>query len=671
MRKSITGFTALFIIIFLAAGIFCPTLAEETYSYMNYFNRQNNTATFELLEEARQSGPAAVASLYGNGEKQFKPHPALETFPSKSVFVYRSANLYGGQTAARNNTAVVVFAERSFREKDEALGFLTKLGLIEQINSVTGSIILVTPVDPGAGFTGTDLNNYYTLHGVLFTQKASERTDRGIIYYSDAEYCGAYGKVYFIGIQGGATFINNYIAPGRHDCIGLCAGLMLIGGDMEASVKVSKYVPAYILNGSQTAVEQYRKVNGTDAYRVENGIEVFYNQTVPLRRVMVAGNKQPDLSNYISNAFHSLFLQAQRVSVIRSMTQKTVKKPPYLDYVTAPEISRYALCNRNAIVNNVTEKGRLHVSFHQEEIFKDLKTKYDQYLQTWYDFIPQDVLDGTAAKGSVPLILALHGTGDDPLMFVDEIGLLEVAGREKAAVIAPFEEGLVIVHEGSRVVMGAPVSEGILVKALPRLIDHMLKKYPALDTSRVYAAGYSLGGGATLRAIYGGMEKIAAAVPMAGMHDDLVYSSTPEEDARLQEIGMPVMILTSTFDLGFNQQEGRLADNTLRQLRDFARVNRIQLADVGDFSANPVIGYSADRMDLTTLAGEWRSFLWSFKNDGGIPILSLSCTENLTHALYPNYGEIAWNFMKHFARDPKTGKLLYTPLKMAPRTTGR
>jgi hypothetical protein len=661
VRKYITGFTVVFTIIFLALGMFSPTRAEATYSYMNYFNRQNNTATFELLEEARQSGPAAVASLYGNGEKQFKPHPALETFPSGSVFVYRSANLYGGQTAARNNTAVVVFAERAFRGKDEALGFLSELGLIEQINSVTGSIILVTPADPGVGFTGTDLKNYYTLHGVLFTQKTFERTDAGIVYYSDAEYCGAYGKLYFIGIEGGATFINNYIAPGRHDCIGLCAGLMLIGGEMETSVKVGKYVPAYILNGPQTAVEQYRGVNGTDAYRVENGIEVFYNQTVPLRRVMVAGNKQPELSTYISDAFHRLFLQAQRVSVIRSMTQETVNTPPYLNYVTAPEISRYALCSRNAIVNGVTAKGRLRVSFHQEEIFNDLKTKYDQYLQTWYDFIPRDVLDGTAAKGSVPVILALHGTGDDPLMFVDEIGLLEVAGREKVAVIAPFEEGLVIVHEGSRVVMGAPVSEGILVKALPRLVDHILKKFPAMDPSRVYAAGYSLGGGATLRAIYGGMEKIAAAVPMAGMHDDLVYSSTPEEEARLREVGMPVMILTSTFDLGFNQQKGRLTDNTFKQLRHFARVNRIQLADVGDFSANPIIGYSADRMDVTTLAGEWRSFLWSFKNDGGAPILSVSCTENLTHALYPNYGEIAWNFMKHFARDPKTGKLLYTP----------
>lgn len=661
MRKSVAGVAALLAIVFLSMGMFSQTRAEATYSYMNYFNRQNNTATFELLEEARQSGPKAVASLFGNWEKQFKPHPALEAFPSGRVFVYRSANLYGGQTAVRNNTAVVVFAERSFKNKDEAFGFLTKLGLIEQINAVIGSIILMTPADPSVGFTKADLKNYYTLHGVLFTQKASERTNKGMAYYSDAEYCGAQGKVYFIGIEGGATFINNHIAPGRQDCIGLCAGVLLIGGEMDASVKVSKYVPAYVLNGSQVAVEQYRKVNGTDAYRVENGIEVFYNQLVPLRRVMVARDKQPELSIYIADASHRLFLEAQRASVIRSMTQEATNRPPYLNYVVAPDISRYALCNRNAIVNGVTAKGRLHVSFHQEEIFSDLKTKYDQYLRTWYEFLPQDVLDGTAAKGSVPVILALHGTGDDPLMFVDEIGLLDVAGREKVAVIAPFEEELVIVHEGGRVAMGVPVSEGILVKALPRLIDHVLKKYPALDASRVYATGYSLGGGATLRAIYGGMSKIAAAVPMAGMHDDLVYSSSSEENAGLREIGMPVMILTSTFDLGFNQEEGRLTDNTLKQLRNFARVNRIELADVGNFAAHPIIGYSADRMDVTTLAGEWRSFLWSFKNDKGMPILSVSCTENLTHALYPNYGEIAWNFMRHFARESATGKLLYTP----------
>lgn len=661
MKKSVAGGTALFAAIFLAAGMFRLAGAEAPYSYMNYHNRQNNGATFEALEEARRSGPRAVASLYGNGGKRFAPHPALEHFPAGSVYVYRSANLYGGQTAARNNTAVVVFSERRFQGKEEALRFLTDLGLTRQIDAVTGSVILVTPADPGAGFTRTDLKNYYTLHGVLFTQNASRRTNKEIVYYSDAEYCGAHGKVYFIGIEGGATFINNLVAPGRHDVIGLCAGLMLVGGKMDAAAKVATHVPVYLLNGSPAAVEQYRKVNGTDAYRVVDGVEEFYNRLVPLRRVMAATDPQPELSAHVADAFHDLFLQAQRVSVVRSRAQEATNTPPYLNYVAAPDITRYALCPRNAIVDGVTARGRLHVSFHREERFGDLKTRYDQYLQSWYEFIPQDVLDGTAARGSVPVILALHGTGDDPLMFVDEIGLLEVAGREKAAVIAPFEEELVVVHEGARVVMGVPVSEGILTKALPRLIAHVLEKYPALDASRVYAAGYSLGGGATYRAMYGGMEQIAAAVPMAGMHDDMFYHSTPDEDARLREIGMPVMILTSTFDLGFNQEEGRLTDNTLKLLRDFARLNRVPLADVGDFSAHPMIGCRADRMEVSTLAGEWRTFLWSFNNDEGVPILGLSCTENLTHSLYPYYGEIAWNFMKRFARESKTGKLLYAP----------
>ncbi|NLC29603.1 MAG: hypothetical protein GX773_04025, partial [Chloroflexi bacterium] len=85
----------------------------------------------------------------------------------------------------------------------------------------------------------------------------------------------------------------------------------------------------------------------------------------------------------------------------------------------------------------------------------------------------------------------------------------------------------------------------------------------------------------------------------------------------------------------------------------------IDLGNGGDFSTYPLIGYAADRLDVTTIADEWRNFLWTFGNDEGIPLLGMSCTENLTHALYPNYGEIAWDFMKHYARDSASGELLY------------
>ncbi len=628
-------------------------MGEEFYSYMNYTNRLGNPAGIETLEEAHQNAPAEVVKLFGNAEKQYTPNPLLDTYPAGTTFVYRSANIYGGQAAVRNNTSFLVFSEQHFDDKDAALAYMQALGLTDLIDSLVGSVTLFTPADPAAGFTAADLENYYNLHKSMYT--------KGFVPYADCEYFGTTGKIYFIGIDGGATFLNNFVATGDPECIGQCAGVLLVGGEMNADAVISKYVPAYLVNGTETALTAWRKVNGADEYAIEDGLEAFVNKDVPLLRVYAAKAETPDLAACVKDAFFRMMSKVQRVSVISRMDQVTAVPAPYTDYVAVPELNRYALAARNTIMNGVTLEGKLHVTLHQEEIFSDLKTMYDQYLQTWYEALPESVLDGTAAEGSVPVIIALHGTGDDPLMFMDEIGALEVAGRENAAIICPFQEELVISHEGAKVVMGVPIYEGIMDQAMPRLLEHVLSQYPALDRSRVYVLGYSMGGGSCYRAMYGCMEKIAAAVPMAGMHPDMFYASTEEQDARMKEIGMPTMELTSTFDLGFDQANARLNENTMFIFDKFAKLNGIEFDGNYDYEAAPYFGRPFDSFSLTTLNGEFRTFRWTVKNADGVPAMALSCTENTTHSLYPCYAELAWNFMKDFSRDLTTGQSIYTP----------
>ena len=81
---------------------------------LNYTGCQGNEATFETLEEARLSGPAAVANLETNAGKTFVSHYVLDGYPEGTTFIYRSANLYGGRAAARLNTVLMVFAETHF-----------------------------------------------------------------------------------------------------------------------------------------------------------------------------------------------------------------------------------------------------------------------------------------------------------------------------------------------------------------------------------------------------------------------------------------------------------------------------------------------------------------------------------------------------------------------------
>src|SRR4051812_8521556 len=85
------------------------SLLPSSANAVNYSGRQKNSATFETLEEARVSGPAAVALLEGNTGRTFKSHPVLDGYPAGTTYIYRSPNLYGGRAAARLNTNILVF----------------------------------------------------------------------------------------------------------------------------------------------------------------------------------------------------------------------------------------------------------------------------------------------------------------------------------------------------------------------------------------------------------------------------------------------------------------------------------------------------------------------------------------------------------------------------------
>jgi len=208
---------------------------------LNFTGELGNEATFETLQEAHASSPAVVQGIVENEYKTFVGHPALDGYPEGTTFVYRSANQYAGRAAARLNTNIFVYAEQRFETKDAALAYLKDAGLIDIIDEAIGSVVLVTPV--GDTFGQADVLSYYALQTAMLSQKAGGMdADGNAVYYSDAEYFGGYGNEYFVGIEGGATFFNNYIAP-EIDFVGRLAGVLLIGGDMQEARKPAVYVP--------------------------------------------------------------------------------------------------------------------------------------------------------------------------------------------------------------------------------------------------------------------------------------------------------------------------------------------------------------------------------------------------------------------------------------------
>jgi poly(3-hydroxybutyrate) depolymerase len=545
--------------------------------------------------------------------------------------------MYGGRAAARINTNILVFAEKSFENKDAALAYLKGLGLIKIIDEATGSVVLVTPSDAKAGFTANDQKYYYALQTAMFAQKASEGSGRGAAGYSDAEYFGGFGYLYVVGLDGGATFVNNYVA-GTVDYVSRIAGMLLINGKMESSHGVAAHVPVYLVNAADFTVEKYKKADGASAWESANGVETFYDQALPVKRVMVAKDPNPDAAKYIQDAYYHLFVKAMRAGVLeRGLNSAST---PYQGY--GMDQAPYSLCARNAVINGVTADG-IHATMKSESRFSDVKAANGEYLQTWVEYLPEEVVKGTAPAGTVPLWLALHGGGDDPRQFVDEIGLLTLAGSERFAIVAPDHQNIA----------------GLLSDVLPKLVKYMLKTYPALDASRVYVTGYSMGGGATLRAINGDPSVFAAAIPMAASP----YTGTPDQVAQFKKAHLPVLFTTSQFDLGgaFDQVNGTIAVGYQTQLNLFLGYNGMKKIDAYDFKTYPINGFKADRTERITLNGEYENTRWYIDDADGVPMVALAYTANLVHALYPEYGKIGWEFAKHYSRDQKTGAIKYNP----------
>ncbi len=617
----------------LAAALLLPVSVFA----LNYSGSQGNAATFETLEETRLSSPAAVANLETNVGKPFKSHPVLDGYPKGTTYVYRSAEMYGGRAAARLNTNILVFSDQSFAGKAPALNYLKDLGLIKIIDQAIGSVILVTPADPMAGFGQADQKNYYALQTAMLAQKASETSGKITTYYSDAEYLGGYGYTYVIGINGGATFLNNYVA-GTFDYVSRIAGMLLVNGKMDSIRNVASLVPAYLVNAPDSVVEKYRKANGTDAYAREGGVETYSNQAFPLRKVVVNNDVTANLASIVSDAYYNLFIKAMRVPVVLQGLYTAATPYQGYNFDEAP----YSLCERNALISGETKNGISLIAHNGEKRFASMKSQSGEYLDTWYEYLPKEVLNNTAPKGSIPLILGNHGGGDDPRLYIDEMGILALAGNERLAVVAADHNSL---------------SNDVRGPALAALVKYMLATYPSLDPSRVYAIGYSMGGGATYTVSYYQPSLFAAVAPVAGTN----IEPTQEEVAKFASCQLPIYLSTSSYDVRRLQEAcGRINDNLANQVKRWSGFNGIA-PFAFDFVTYPLSGFKGDSFTIRTLNGEYASYTWYLNNANGVPMVALNYVQDLIHALYPEYANIAWEYMKHFSRNQQTGGIQFNP----------
>ncbi len=628
-----------------------------------------NDSTFESFEEVLENGCANMAAIRGGNWGINDP---LIEYPLGTTWIYRSANRWSNATAGyRKNTVIGVYTGQKFESNDDALAFLKDTGLVDIIEEIKGAIILVNPI--GDTFGAADARAYYLMQAAtcdLGGSATNAATEGGSAPTALAgAYFGGTTYRYAIGIDDGATFLNNYIAS-QYDNVTRLAGMILIGGKMDRIHDIAGIVPVYMVNPTATALAKYQAVNGTDRHGYKGDVDYYYSQDA-IQKILVKYTDEVDLGAEINYGYYNLLIKYLRVPCVLAGLHTYSGDYTSGNWNQAP----YSLAERNAFILVESEPtsvfktadGLVITEFIDEDTPFRIEPEEGattstgapaaaSLVTTWYEILPEEVIDGTAGYHTVPVWLQLHGGGDDPLQYLDEMGFMTLAGKERFAMIAPCHSS---VWQNSGAVM-------------PQMVEYFLEKYPSLDPSRVYVTGYSMGGGSTLNAINGNAKYFAAATPNAAA----IFGSdfTPDVVER-DDYDLPIMFTTATYDFcGFGGVSGFAATpkegdpydpehiNAAYQdiINEYLDLNGIAQVEY-DFETYPISGFRGDEYWEKWLNNEYMNRTWFIYNDAGVPMVGLNVTDYMPHGLYPQFGPICWEYAKHFSRDQETYEVIFNP----------
>jgi len=259
----------------------------------------------------------------------------------------------------------------------------------------------------------------------------------------------------------------------------------------------------------------------------------------------------------------------------------------------------------------------------------------DGTVTTWYDYVPDSVLANP--KTEVPLVIVLHGMGDDPIYQADSNGWTAKAAKEGFIVISPDYPGAT--SEGENVVLN--------------ILEYAKKTYP-IDENRVYMAGFSMGGASTAMIGLKNTDKFAAIAPMgsAGYNDETV---TAIVNSIKDKIDLPFMIIIGANDnLNVGADENGNKSITGRAKGGIEILMEINELEHGnpDYAKYPYWGYPAHDAEILTSKNLKYDVSYMYKDGYDKSIAKLVLFETASHAHSDYYATLAWDFFSQFSRSP-------------------
>lgn len=498
------------------------------------------------------------------------------------------------------------------KTNEEANQLLTELNMIDNIREWGSKVYFINPIN-GESYTDEDKESFIDLVG------------------------GAVRNVKVIGIEEGATFVNNKIAESCY----FIAGIMTYGGEIDENVKKNDVVPVYLSNTNTKVEEFYKNINEATEKDKNDKYTIYRNKENSLQAVAV-GNDKESLKEAFNNAWESIFSKNFR------------------QHNTVAEFY-------NLGVRDVTDNYELI----ETALFDEIGISYNQMIDekvtgmdgkyTWFEYVPNKIQE--SKDSSVPLIVTLHGNQNDPRLQGDSTGWPELAVKENFIVVSPeWQEKEVNFFK----------CDGLGDDGIMNLIEDLKVKYPQIDSSRIYLTGLSAGGAKSfhLGAKYSNV--FAGIASVSGVN---VYANEIKEIANnYSGIEIPLLYLCGDHDFFqmipvdgsskygtaylYGDQVWDEDENThiFSTIQSYQKMNGLKVDEM-DMSKNEYYGIELENQRWTKL-GNKDMYTGTLSNENGV-VIELAAIKDLAHWNYKPEAEYIWNFFKGYERNTETGELIF------------
>ena len=499
-----------------------------------------------------------------------------------------------------------LFPDQKLNE-NSALSLANELGLIGWARDYAGGVVVVNPA--GEKWQASDVEAFRALLGKR----------------------GPATNIKVIGIGRGATFVNQHLAAS--DMTGAFADIVAING--APGKKVSIPVPAYL--GGKGAAAAAKPYLDTNAKAVAD----------PLLQVVVNKDAKASVSELMADAWDKVLSANYRYNNLHRTFYMT-RGIDNSEGIKNFELVSFPMFDKLGIERNVVEFPIVDMNRAGGQ------GEPDKYL--WYEYIPKQAKE--ASKGTVPLVVILHGHGNDPRTQSETSGFVELAA----------EEGFMVVEmewQGSHgyIPMGLDGIEGA--------INVILKKYPQLDASRIYCEGLSAG---AMTSNMLGVRKSHLFAAVAGHSGGIFagdgtgyygYGIEPiMAEARQKrgfvEVGYCSVLGTDDDVIRFYNKDNWKDNPYLNVWRLYETVNDMEVTGDLDFSIDATFGFALrDRDQIHTGKGEDITIEFGQLYKGEKPMIRIMAINNYGHWNFKPAARLIWDFWRHFSRNTETKKLEY------------